>query len=217
MNNAVMIYPFFIEFTNYINNTYWKLLYEDMAYGKFPSGTYIQNKHFCCFHKGKEFNVPLDDSDNFSIFTQIHSLLQTKMGISSEEEQIKLKDNMLKAQVQKEENSKRLIKDSTLTSFVIRSGNKYHLSDNMIRKIFSLLILGFMFKTLLVKDVSFNGNEINSIKGINFYEKKVKIKGNILDLKCNNIDLNENKTDITTISSYWPKYLHNISLFSLPN
>lgn len=208
-----VLYPIFLEFTHHVKDEYWKLLYEDMAFGKFPNGVYIQKNHFCCFCRGKEFSVELLPK-NFSVFTHIHSLLTNDLGIRSEKEKLVLKENVLQSQTVKD--PKRLIKDMSLTSFIIKNGEKYHLPDNIIRKIFSLFIVGFMFKTLILKDVVFHGNEIKEIRGFMFSERKVRINKNILELKKPQILETEHKNDGNSniLSPYWQKYTDNLSLYN---
>jgi hypothetical protein len=208
-------YPIFLEFTHHVKDEYWKLLYEDMAFGKFPSGVYIQKNYFCCFCKGKEFSVELISKD-FSVFTQIHSLLSNDLGIRSEKEKLSLKENIIQSQTVKD--PKRLIKDISLTSFIIKKGEKFRLPDNIIRKIFSLFIIGFMFKTLILRDVIFQGNDIQEIRGFSFSDRKVRINKNILELKrpqgteCDFQVRNENHTNV--MSSHWQKYTDNLLLLN---
>lgn len=206
-------YPIFLEFTHHVKDDYWKLLYEDMAFGKFPSGAYVQKNYFCCYCKGKEFSVELIPK-NFSVFTQIHSLLSNDLGIRSEKEKNVLKESVMKSQDVKD--PKRLIKDVSLTSFIIKKGERYNLPDNIIRKIFSLFIVGFMFKTLLLKDVVFNGNEIQDIRGFTFADRKVRINKNILELKKPHIEYeNHTRNDSSNLlSSHWQKYIDNLSIFN---
>lgn len=202
-------HPIFLEFVHHVKDEYWKLLYEDMAFGKFPSGVYIQKNYFCCFLKGKEFSVELVPN-NFSVFTQVHSLLSNDMGIRSEKEKQILKEAIFQSQSVKD--PKRLIKDVSLTSFIIKKGEQHHLPDTIIRKIFSLFIVGFMFKTLLLKDVVFHGNEIHEIRGFSFTEKKVRINKNILELKKPNLENDLIRNDNTSVlSSHWQKYMDHIS------
>jgi len=206
-------YPIFLEFTHHVKDDYWKLLYEDMAFGKFPGGAYVQKNYFCCYCKGKEFSVELIPK-NFSVFTQIHSLLSNDLGIRSEKEKNVLKESVMKSQDVKD--PKRLIKDVSLTSFIIKKGERYNLPDNIIRKIFSLFIVGFMFKTLLLKDVVFNGNEIQDIRGFTFADRKVRINKNILELKKPHIEYeNHTRNDSSNLlSSHWQKYIDNLSIFN---
>lgn len=207
-----VLYPIFLEFTHHVKDEYWKLLYEDMAFGKFPSGVYIQKNHFCCLCKGKELSVELFPK-NFSVFTNIHSLLSNDLGIRSEKEKLILKENVLQSQTVKD--PKRLIKDYSLTSFIIKNGEKYNLPDNIIRKIFSLFIVGFMFKTLLLKDVVFRGNEIQEIRGFVFSDRKVRINKNILELKRPHfIDTDHKNENSNLVSPYWQKYTDNLSLYN---
>lgn len=207
---AKVQYPIFLEFTHHAKDEYWKLLYEDMAFGKFPSGAYVQNNHFCCYTKGKEFSVALVPK-NFSVFTQVHSLLSNDLGIRSDKEKLALKENVLLSQDAKD--PKRLIKDISLTSFIIKKGESFHLPDHIVCKIFSLFIVGFMFKTLLLKDVVFSGNEIQEVKGFFFSDKKVRINKNILELK-KPPPLCDPRNDPRLLSGHWPKYLHNLSVSS---
>lgn len=211
---ASIVHPLFLEFTSHVRDDYWKLLYEDMAFGKFPGGVYVQKDYFCCFHKGKEFSVPLHSTDIFTLFTQIHSLLNSKMGIQSEDEKRQMKAKLMGAS--KEETPKRLIKDSTLTSFVLREGARAHLSDHVLRKVFSLFIIGFMFKTILVKDVIFNGVEIQGIHGFHFSNRRIKIDRNVLELKKGQVFLETNRSDRNTLSSSWSKYLQSLSALTSP-
>lgn len=205
-----ILYPIFLEFANNTKDEYWSLLYQDMAYGKFPQGAYIQNEHFCCFHMGKEFSIKLNPND-FSVFTQIHSLLRTNLGISSEKEKLQLRQESLQLS-QSTKDIKRVIKDSTLTSFILREGEKHCIPDNIIRRIFSLFVIGFMFKTIVMKDVVFdNKNNIRSIKGFSFSSKKVKINKNVFEIKTINIPDENHKTEPISLSTLWPKYLQTIS------
>lgn len=212
MNNKEVIHPIFLDFAQHAKDDYWKLLYEDMAFGKFPTGVYIQKEHFCCFHKGKEFSIQLEN--NFTVFTQVHSLLSINLGISSEKEKQQFKEDVLCTQSLKD--PKRLVKDSTLTSFVLREGEKHHIPDMILRRIFSLLVIGFMFKTLLIKDVIFEGPVIKSIKGFNFSNKKIRITKNVFDVKTT-ISLDEPRNDNNLLSSSWSKYLHSLDVMSACN
>lgn len=209
-----VLHPIFLEFTHHIKDEYWKLLYEDMAFGKFPNGVYLQKNHFCCYCKGKEFSVDLIPK-NFSVFTQIHSLLSNDLGIRSEKEKLVLKESIIHSQTVKD--PKRLIKDVSLTSFIIKKGEVHNLPDNIICKIFSLFIVGFMFKTLLLKDVVFCGNEIKDIRGFTFAERKVRINKNIMELRKPHVVVSSPSRNEHNqlMSSYWQKYIGNLSLLNV--
>lgn len=211
--NKPLLYPIFLDFANNVKDDYWSLLYQDMAYGRFPPCVYIQKNYFCCYYMGKEFSIKLE-KDDFTVFTQIHSLLKTNLGISSEKEKNLLRHETLQMNSANSKDIKRVIKDSTLTSFILKEGKKHNIPDSIIRRIFSLFIIGFMFKTILMKDVMFdNKNNIKNIRGFSFSNKKVRINKNVLDIKVIGPE-SEHKNDVVLMSSFWPKYIQNINLLT---
>jgi len=213
---ASVQYPIFLDIAGCVDDDeYWRLIYEDMAYGRFPSGVYIQNNHFCCRHKDREYNVPLE-GDVFVLFTQVHSFLKNYMGILSEHDREAYKSQALLTTTAKaRDETKKVIKDSTLMVFVIREGKRCNVPETVMRRIFSLLIIGFMFKTLLVKDVVFHDNDIQKIHGFQFSGEKVRIHKNVLQLKKSHIidstHLNKSDAPPVVLSSYWAKYRASIS------
>lgn len=218
---GAVIYPIFLDIAGHAGDEdgYWRLLYEDMAYDKFPFGVCVRNGTFCCFNKGREFSILLE-GDAFLLYTQIHSLLKNEMGLLSENEKKKIKTDVIET-AQAREEGKRQIKDSTLMMYVIREGKKFLIPDTILRRIFSLLIVGFMFKTILVKDVVFNDNHIERITGFQFLQNKIRISKNILNIKKMSVsDYQYNHPappPATTISSFWSKYIHSLASQSNPS
>ena len=54
-----LIYPFFIECLQYTSDKFWKNVFEDLAYGITPAGTYINKDFLTCNYKDKEFILPI--------------------------------------------------------------------------------------------------------------------------------------------------------------
>jgi len=214
-----VVYPIFLEIACQVeDDEYWRLLYEDMAFGRFPSGVYIQKKYFCCIYKERELSIPLE-GDPFVLFTQIHSMLKNNVGILSEKDR-KSHASMVMAN-QKLKDEKRVIKDSILISFVARQGDKYLLPDYIIRRIYSLLIIGFMFKTILLRSVRFQDADIEHVRGFRFDTKCVRVSKNVFQLKRShvadvlNVNIKKNSRDtIPSISSSWSKYMNHITSIS---
>jgi hypothetical protein len=212
---ATLIHPVFLDIAGHVEtDEYWKLIYEDMAYGRFPMGAYIQNNHFCCRKNDRECSLVLE-GDTFTLFTQIHSLLKNFLGINSEHDRLLHKSKIPSEPKARDETTKKIIKDSVLTEFVIREGKRNNISDIILRKIFSLLIIGFIFKTILVRDVVFQDNDIEKINGFHFTPNKVRINKNILQLKKSHISEVPSKSAdacaTTTLASHWTKYTHSLS------
>jgi hypothetical protein len=41
-------YPVFLEACQYTEDAYWENIFEELAYGKAPYGTYISKDFLCC-------------------------------------------------------------------------------------------------------------------------------------------------------------------------
>ena len=50
-----LIYPIFLSCCEFSKDNFWKFIFEDLAYGNCPYGTYIVKNYICCNYKGKEF------------------------------------------------------------------------------------------------------------------------------------------------------------------
>ena len=46
-----LVYPFFLKCCEYTDDIFWKFVFEDLAYGKSPYGTYITKNFLCCNYK----------------------------------------------------------------------------------------------------------------------------------------------------------------------
>jgi hypothetical protein len=54
-----IIYPIFLECCQYADDTFWENIFEDLAYGKSPYGTYISKDFLCCGYKKKSLVTKL--------------------------------------------------------------------------------------------------------------------------------------------------------------
>ena len=73
-----IIYPIFIECLNFCENKFWLSIFEDLAYGKSPHGTFIHKNFFCCNYKGKEFSYKIEEIEPKNIYSDIFNLLTKK-------------------------------------------------------------------------------------------------------------------------------------------
>ena len=61
MSANELIYPIFLEVCKYADeDIFWKYVFEDLAYGRSPYGTYITKNFMCCNYKGKEFSYKIE-------------------------------------------------------------------------------------------------------------------------------------------------------------
>jgi len=54
-SNKEIVYPIFLECCQHADNMFWENIFEKLAYGKTPYGTYISNNFLCCGYKDKKF------------------------------------------------------------------------------------------------------------------------------------------------------------------
>jgi hypothetical protein len=58
-----IVYPVFLECCQYADDIFWENVFEDLAYGKPPYGTYISKGFLCCSFKNKEFSYKIERKD----------------------------------------------------------------------------------------------------------------------------------------------------------
>lgn len=118
-----ILYPIFLACCKYTTDTFWKGIFEDLAYGQSPLGTYIYNGYLSCKIKGKEFNykfgdllsecvikedIPgdreniaeIDSEDNIEegpikkLYLDVYTFLNKKVGLISDKEYSKRLKNL---------------------------------------------------------------------------------------------------------------------------
>ena len=190
-------YPVFIECSKLCGEkeVFWKFVFEDMAFEKFPPCVYIQKDYLCCSSKDKEFVYKLMENGEMvksteQIYEDVRKLLQNRACLLSDKEALFQRKNVLhcrQAQFERERYNeeswnvirKKIIKENLMEEYVLESRNKFGLDGPQVKRLFSLLILGFLFKTIHSKDVSYSNGYIQSIEGFDFTPQTVTCTKNI--------------------------------------
>ena len=89
-NKKEIIYPVFLECCQYTNDIFWENIFEDLAYGKTPYGTYISKDFLCCNYKDKEFSYKIEKKPSNQLYSDIYGLLHKKLGLLSQRDKIGL-------------------------------------------------------------------------------------------------------------------------------
>ena len=88
-----LLYPKFLECCQFTEDTYWKFVFEDLACGKSPYGTYLTKNFLCCNYKDKEFSYKIDiNKDSKRLYQDIFELLHNKFGLLSNKDKIKQRE-----------------------------------------------------------------------------------------------------------------------------
>jgi hypothetical protein len=210
-----IIYPIFLECCELIDDTFWKNVFEDLAYGKCPYGTYINKDFFCCNYKNKEFSYKIERKDPEQLYNDIHLLLSKKLGLLSYKDKIKKKIdfNNIEEEIKECRKSwsnirKKNIKDLLIENYVIDMKNKYSLTIKKARNLLSIIFIGMVFKIITVKDIIYENGSIQNINGISFKTNEIILERDIYSFQLNTTPyiLIEKKVMADT----WEKYLENI-------
>jgi hypothetical protein len=210
-----IIYPIFLECIEHIDDKFWENIFEDLAYGKTPYGTYINKNFFSCNYKDKEFSYKIEKNDPEQLYNDIYSLLNTKLGLLSPRDKIKKKTDFINIEDEIKEGRKnwskirkKNIKELLIENYVIAMKNKYSLTIKQVKYLLSVIFIGMVFKIINTKDIHYNDGVINKIDGIGFKKREVIILRDIYDIDINttNIILEEKNL----ISYNWNKYLENL-------
>ena len=210
-----ILYPIFLECFEFTTDSFWENVFEDLAYGKTPYGTYINKNFLCCNYKNKEFSYKIEKKDPEQLYNDVYNLLAKKLGLLSVTDKLnkKIDFNNIEEDLKNTRKSwnnirKKNIKDLLIENYVINMKNKYKLSVIQSRKLISTIFIGLIFKVFLVKDINYNNGVIESIDGITFEDNKVILERNIYDIE--NDYRKYILIDKTFMSDNWEKYLNNL-------
>ena len=217
-----ILYPIFLECIEYTSDTFWENVFEDLAYGKTPYGTYLNKSFLCCNYKNKEFSYKIERKDPKVLYDDVYNLLAKKLCLLSVRDKLnkKIDFNNIEEEIKQTRESwvnirKKNIKDLLIENFVINMKTKHSLTVKQSRKLMSDIFIGMIFKVITVKDINYKDGSIISIDGISFNEKEYNFDKDIYDVE------NEYRkcilVDKTFISENWDKYLLNLQKIANKN
>lgn len=180
MSKFELLYPIFLMCLNFIEDNYWKVVYEDLSHGKCPYGLYIKNDYLCCNYKNKKFNYKIEDKDPHIFYTETFDLLKNKFGLLSNSDKETDKSKFLLHQQELLENTyddwnnikKKNIKLLFIEQYIIENQKKYNLSRSDCQKLLNIVLLGVLLKTITSNDIVFVDKKIKKIEGISFKQNK---------------------------------------------
>lgn len=191
MSNREIVYVKFLDCCKYTEDSFWKSVFEDLAYGITPYGMYISKDFICCNFKNKEFSYKIDlDKSSKELFTEIHNIFKDKFGLLSTQEKITEREsfeeikNKLKRNKQNWSNiRKKNVKDNIIEKFLLRMKEKHDLNYKQIRHLLKIINISITFKVITTNDIIYKDSKIESINGFKFKNKAIEINKNIY---CNN-------------------------------
>ena len=210
-----IIYPIFLQCCQYTDDNFWENIFEDLAYGKTPYGTYISKDFLCCSYKKKEFSYKIEKKSSKEIYDDIYSLLTNKLGLLSPLEKVKkrkifkeIENDISDSRKNWNDIKKKNVKELLIELYVTRMKNKYALTLKQSRYLLSIIFIGMIFKVITSKDIEYSEGKIHNIEGIEFSHKNINVKKDLY-----NLDNNLTPTivlDKSLMYDNWDKYLKEL-------
>lgn len=206
-----IIYPIFLECSAICDDSFWKNIFEDLAYGVSPYGTYISKGFFCCNYKNKEFSYKIEKKDVKQLQEDVSDLCK-KIGILSHNDKIRKTMDFRKFEDDLKDNGakwcsirKKNVKDFLIENYVIRMKQKHNLTIKQSKYLNYVIFITLIFKVISIKDIEYSNGEITNIKGISFKDRKIVLEKDIYSFdgaKCIFVD-----DDKKMMSENWNKFL----------
>lgn len=190
MSNLLIIYPFFLEFSDFTFDNFWKDIFISCACDRFPRSSkydpethtlYIRTPDVGGRNKTEQIKLPNKASDAYLLMTQ---MFQNKLNIySSRDLKIKreeMEESRESRKVDLDCEWKKLkpksLRDTFIMDYVISMGQKYSLSNKDIKKLFHQLQSGFQFKHIDGNDIEYSNGKITNIQGVNYHPEDKKLE-----------------------------------------
>lgn len=210
-----ILYPVFFECCQYTEDTFWRNIFEDLAYGKTPYGTYINKNFLCCNYKDKEFSYKIIKKNPEQIYNDINKLLTKKLGILSHKEKLnkRVKFHQIETQIKDNRQDwsnirKKNIKEFLIECYVVNMKKKHSLTFKQSKLLLSIITISIVFKVITSKHIHYSNGKIDHIEGIDFKNKKIHVKRNPHNI---NISFSpEISVDKKNIVVNWEKFLINM-------
>jgi hypothetical protein len=208
-------YPIFLECCQYTDDVFWENIFEDLAYGKPPMGTYIAKGFLCCSYKKREFSYKIEKKDPKTVHDEVYDLLTRKLELLSQREKIRKKKAFTDMETTLKESRKcwsdirkKNMKELLIELYVVRMKNQHSLSIQQARFLINVIMLALVFKVITVDDIEYTDGYIQHIEGIDFIKKQVVLRRDLYDINVSfapHIVL-----DQKLMSDTWDKYLKDL-------
>ena len=214
-----ILYPVFLECCQYTEDAYWENVFEELAYGKAPYGTYISKDYLCCSYKKKEFSYKIEKKSSDIVFEEVYGLLVDKLGLLSQREKLDKRKAFSNYEESIKESrqtwgdiKKKNVKELLIELYVVRMKSEHSLSVKQARHLLSIIMVAFAFKVLTSDDICYESGQITSIIGVDFINSQLVIERDVYSLEVSfapNIML-----DKKLMSDNWEKYLKDLKKVS---
>ncbi len=226
----IVLYPIFLTVSDIATDVQFKNIFNDLAYGKAPFGSYIMNKkvidpntkevdyadYICSNLKGSEFIWKIDGNDPTVIYNELIEIFTKRLNIVSDSDKNKNIENFNIFNSTKNVGveswgaiNKKMIRNVFFDNYIQENTRKYGLTPTEGKYMYSLITISIMLKRLSSKDIIFENGKIVNIVGLSIDPSK-KVNDRIHLKYKQSVIQQEHKKPAPTLSVLWSKYLDNI-------
>jgi len=163
-----LINPIFLECKEKVDKDFWKSVFDEFAYGKYPKQLYITNYQIQSTNRNNFFQYNYKNKTIEEMIPEIQELLLKHTNLISNEDMNKKKNNLNKFKENVFTNwkniKKKFIKSILVMNYCIELKKIYQLpqsvTNKLYNKLFNYIILGY------VQHINMENNKIHSIEGL---------------------------------------------------
>ncbi len=175
-------YPIFLASRDCTQDPFWKQLFEKLAYGEPPKGTFFEKDTLCSTLKKREFVYPFGGKEAEQIYDELYYILTSVFAISKGEVSVSKKqefERFTSSLRRCEENwsaiKQKNVRESLILIFISRAMKQFSLSVEQAQDLQYFIHIGLLLKIFQDKDIIIKDGMIQAIDGIEFEERNFKI------------------------------------------
>ncbi len=203
-----LIYPVFLKCSHSHPDPFWQYVFEDLAYGISPFGTFFDHETgtIQCNFKGKEFNYAFHQKSSEEVCTELIDLFRRKLQLLSRTDYLHQRSVLgehLKFSFQSwKDIKKKNIKDILLEEYILST------QENVLsaRKFLSLIQMALHFKLITNDDIVFD-SKTNRVVQIHHFDVKQGIIPSFSFSYNLNKQETEEKSSKLDVYSMWRQFI----------
>jgi hypothetical protein len=164
-----ILYPCFLRLVAEVEDYFWKNIFEDMAYGVCPYGTFIHQGTLYCNMKDKKISFHFLNKPSDEIRDTILDYFRTKLNINTTKEYASIRTHIeaslsIDHYQSWKEIRKKNIQTILIVNYALSLAKQLNLTTPQTQKVLKALFTAFTFKTIAKEDVQYSKGSIVSIK-----------------------------------------------------
>ena len=220
MRHKELIHPVFLRCCQLTPDLFWQCVFENLAYGNAPYGTYVHKGSLCCRIRGSRFSYKIGSKSPDQLYAEVRSLLTEKRGMTSPSENAARARDMEASDKREREShlswsciKRKSVRQLYLELFVASSKEKYGLSPEKTRQLSAAIAMGRSFKLISQSSVVFEDGAVSEIGGVRLFDGGFELSGRLAgEIGAPiRLPLAQSKYEASPLlADLWPKYLKSL-------